>query len=93
MKNIVVEIVERMWGQLNADVAEWLASGELIKAEIGNVIERDSLLVAVPGIGVFRDVVDHLAIKQVEKPEEPVGIAPPDKHEKRDNSHEQLSLF
>ena len=93
MKNIVVEIIERMWGQLNADVAEWLASGELIKAEIGNVIERDSLLVAVPGVGVFRDVVDHLIIEQIEKSEESTDTAPPDKHEKHDNSREQLSLF
>lgn len=93
MKNIVVEIIERMWGQLDTDVAEWLGGGELIKAEVGDVVERDSLLVAVPGIGAFHDVADHLAIKQVEKPEESAGIAPPDKHEKRDNSHEQLSLF
>lgn len=93
MKNIIVEIIERMWGQLDADVAEWLGSGELIKAEVGDVIERDSLLVAVPGVGVFHDVVDHLVIKQIEKPEEPADIAPPDKHEKRDNSREQLSLF
>lgn len=93
MKNIIIELIERVWGQLDADTAKWLSECELIKAEIGDVIERDSLLVAVPGVGVFRDVVDHLVIKQVDKVEQTADIAPPDKHEKRDNSCEQLSLF
>lgn len=92
MKNIIVEIVEYMFGKQSDDIAEWLSNCELICADIGDVLVKSSLVSKIPSCAAFFSIIEQPVVKIENARTEPEKTILPDKHENR-NRAEQLCFF